>query len=324
MGFFRSVARPLLFALPPETSHRVASAALALPLPWRAISGAVDAPALRTDLSGIPLANPIGLAAGFDKDARMVRGLTRLGFGYIVIGTVSRESRGGNPKPRIVRSPAEGSLTNAMGIPNDGVEAVAARLAGRTVPTPVFASIADEEPDDVVAVYERLAPLVVACELNVSSPNSPWRHSGRDNAEHLRVVMGALSARRLGPLFVKLPPFRSEAERSEVLELARIAVDGGADGLTCANTWPVAEPRLSTGRGGLSGAPLRGHTPRMIEALRDGFPDLPINASGGIMGPADASACLEAGATTVQVYTGFIYGGPRLLRDLTTGISRVR
>jgi dihydroorotate dehydrogenase len=321
MGLYRSVVRPLAFVIPPEAAHHLVGAALAAPLPWRQIGGAVSGPGLRTDLAGIELSNPIGLAAGFDKNARMVAGLARLGFGYVVIGTVCRFPRTGNPAPRIVRTPAQGSLTNAMGIPNDGVEAVASRLRGRTFDAPVLASIADEEPEDVVAVYERLAPLVAACELNVSSPNSPWRHSGRDNVSHLRDVMAALGQSRKGPLFVKLPPFRSAEERESVLELATIAVDGGANGLTCANTWPVTEPRLSTGRGGLSGAPLSPHTPPMIEALRAVFPDVALNASGGIMGIRDARDCLEAGATTVQVYTGLIYGGPRLLRELTSGLA---
>jgi dihydroorotate dehydrogenase len=320
MGFFRSVVRPLAFTLPPETSHHMASVALRLPLPWRAISGVANSPDLRTEVAGISLSNPIGLAAGFDKNARMVGGLADLGFGYVVIGTVSRLAREGNAKPRVARTPAEGSLTNAMGIPNDGVEAIAARLEGRSFRSPVFASIADEEPDDVVAVYERLAPLVAACELNVSSPNSPWRHSGRDNVEHLRLAMAALGGAKTGPLFVKLPPFRSDEERAAVLGLARIAVDGGADGLTCANTWPVTDQRMSTGRGGLSGRPLSQHTPRMIEAVRVEFPGIAVNASGGIMSASDARACLDAGASTVQVYTGFIYEGPRLLRQLTSGL----
>lgn len=317
MGFYRSVARPLAFLLPPEASHRVAGLALRLPLPWRALGGVGAGSAL--DLAGLRVPGPVGLAAGYDKSATMLRGLTGLGFGYVVVGTVSRHPRAGNAKPRAARGPQPGSLVNAMGIPNDGAEAVAARIARRSWRTPVLASLADEEPDDVVETYRILAGIAAGFELNVSSPNSPWRHSGRDNAAHLREVLAALSEQRQaahGPMFVKLPPFRGTTERETVLQLAAIAADGGASGFTCANTHPIQDARMSTGRGGLSGAPLSAHTPGMIRALREAFPELPINASGGIMGPDDAIACLDAGATTVQVYTALIYEGPRILRRL--------
>lgn len=320
MGLYRTVARPVLFSMQPEASHRLAGSLLRLPLPWGLLGGAARDPRAETDLAGIPLANPVGLAAGFDKSATMLHGLTRLGLGYVVIGTVSRLPREGNPRPRVARTPSETSLTNAMGIPNDGVEAVAARLERARPRAPVLASLADEEADDVAAAYARLAGRVAGFELNVSSPNSPWRHSGRDNAAHLREVLRVLvdvRGSRDGPLFVKLPPFRNPDEERTVMELATIGAEGGAQGFTCANTHPVADPRMSTGRGGLSGRPLSAHTPRMVSALRQAFPDLAINASGGVMGPDDLRACLDAGATTVQIYTGLIYEGPRLVRALT-------
>jgi dihydroorotate dehydrogenase len=317
MGLYSAIGRPLMFALPPETAHRVASTALGLPLPWSAIGGALRDPRLATEVAGVAMRNPVGLAAGFDKNARMTRGLSRLGFGYVIVGTVSLRPREGNPKPRVARNPSERSLTNAMGIPNDGVEAVARRLEAGGFDAPVIASIADEEPEDVIAVYERLAPLVDGVELNVSSPNSPWRHSGRDNASHLRGVLSALEPRRRVPLWVKLPPFGSPEERSDVLGLARIAADGGADALTCSNTRPIRDQRMPTGGGGLSGAPLSEATPSIVEQVRAALPDMAINACGGILTPADARRCLEAGATTLQIYTALIYRGPRIVRDLT-------
>src|SRR5919201_379340 len=129
MGAYRSVAKPLLFALPPEAAHRVAHRLLGLPLPWERIGGAVHDPGLNVVMSGIELANPIGLAAGFDKTGRHVDALGRLGFGYVVAGTFTRRPRRGNPRPRIVRSPGRLAIVNVMGLPNPGAEAAARILA---------------------------------------------------------------------------------------------------------------------------------------------------------------------------------------------------
>ncbi|MFM7719487.1 MAG: dihydroorotate dehydrogenase, partial [Actinomycetota bacterium] len=185
---------------------------------------------------------------------------------------------------------------------------------------PRFASIADESRDDVVATFRLLAPHVDAVELNASCPNVTWGRD-RDNEAHLRDLLSALRERAV-PLFVKLPPFRTDVEREVVLALARIAQESGADGLTCSNTAPVDEPRLSVGRGGLSGAALAAMTPRIVEAVREATGGaLPINACGGIASVDAARACLGAGATTVQVYTGLLHEGPRLASRLARGLA---
>src|SRR5919201_520098 len=128
MGLYRAL-RPAVFAAPPEAAHRVAGALLELPLPWRRIGGAVDDPALHTNLAGIELRNPIGLAAGFDKRCRVLHSLGRLGFGYVVGGTITSRPRAGNPRPRIVRYPGRRAMVNSMGLPNPGPEAAAANMA---------------------------------------------------------------------------------------------------------------------------------------------------------------------------------------------------
>lgn len=318
MGLYRWLGRPLLFALPPEGAHSLAGAALRLPLPWRSIGGAADHPGLRTDLAGIRLRNPVGLAAGFDKSCRELGALGELGFGYVVGGTVTREPRRGNPRPRIVRLRERRSMVNSMGLPNDGAAAVAANLRRLEKTCPVLISLADEDVEDIVANHQLLGPLVDGFELNVSSPNSPYRRD-RDNEDHLRRTLAELMPRRQRPLFVKLPPFRTDFERDSVLALASIAADGGADGLTCSNTRPVAEPRLAAGKGGLSGRELFADTPRNVEEIRRAT-GLPINAGGGVFTSEDARACLEAGATTVQIYTSFIYEGPKIVQRITSGL----
>jgi dihydroorotate dehydrogenase len=319
MDLYRAV-RPALFALPPETAHRVAHVALGLPIPWERAGGAVADPSLRTTLAGIDLANPIGLAAGFDKTGGRMDALGRLGFGYVVGGTFTRAPRRGNRRPTIVRYVGGSSMANAMGLPNPGAEAAARTLGATPRTSPRFASIADEAVPHAVETHALLEPHVDAIELNVSCPNVSWGRD-RDNEAHLAELLSALRERRT-PLFVKLPPFRSDPERDAVLAVASVAIDGGADGLTCSNTRPVREPRLSTGEGGLSGQALFRDTPRIVEHVATATRgEVPINACGGIFSAADALACLNAGATTVQIYSALIFSGPRVVRALTSGLA---
>jgi len=317
-GWYGAVGRPAFFALRPEASHRVATALLALPLPWERIGGAARDPSIEVDLCGIRLPDPIGLAAGFDKACRHLDALGRLGFGFVVGGTITRAPRTGNPKPRIVRSPRRGAIVNSMGLPNPGAEAAAANLAGaRRTATPRFASVADEDLEAATETVELLAPHVDGFELNASSPNAPWRH----DPAHMSTLLSAFRGRTELPVLLKLPAFTSDRERATVLDLARAAVDAGAQGLVCSNTMPVEEPRLAAGRGGLSGAPLRELTPRIVSdvAAATGR-SVPIVACGGISTTDDVRACLDAGATAVQLYTGLIYRGPRIVGDLTRGL----
>jgi dihydroorotate dehydrogenase len=320
MGLYQAVARPLLFVLPPEAAHRVAHAVLGFPLPWEAIGAVPDDPRLRVSVAGLDLRNPVALAAGFDKECAHLDALGRLGFGYVVGGTVTRHPRPGNPKPRIVRYSARRSLANSMGLPNPGAEALARTL--RSVPRtgPRLVSVADEAVEDVVATHTMLEPLVDGVELNASCPNVSWGRD-RDNEAHLSSMLRGLNARRSTPLFVKLPPFGTDVEREVVLALAGIAVDRGADGLTCSNTRPVGEDRLGDGRGGLSGAALAADTPRIVREVRRATAgSVPINACGGISSAEEAVACLEAGAATIQLYTSLLYEGPRIVRAIIEGL----
>jgi dihydroorotate dehydrogenase len=313
-GWYGALVRPAFLALPPEASHTIATTLLSLPLPWERIGGADRDPTLRVDLCGVRLPNPVGLAAGFDKGCRHLDVLGRLGFGFVVGGTITRAPRAGNPKPRIVRSPRERAIVNAMGLPNPGAEVAAGNLARAPRTAPRLASVADEELPMAVETLELLAPHVDGFELNASSPNAPWRH----DPTHMGALLEAFAERTDVPVLVKLPPFTSDADRPTVLELARVAVDAGAGGLVCSNTIPVAEPRLAAGRGGLSGGPLTPLTPRIVSdvAAATGRA-VPIVACGGIFTAGDVRACLEAGAAAVQLYTGLIYRGPGVVGALT-------
>jgi dihydroorotate dehydrogenase len=321
MSFYRSVARPLLFALPPEASHLLAGWLLELPLPWERLGGGEPDPSLEVSLAGLRLSNPVALAAGFDKSGRHVDALGRLGFGYVVCGTFTRRPRAGHPKPRIVRYPRRMSMANAMGLPNPGARAAAAILARVRRTGPRVASIADQDLSDVLETHALLEPHVDAFELNASCPNVSWGRD-RDNEAHLTSLLLELGTRRSTPLLVKLPPFRTDVERDVVLALADIAQRAGADGLTVSNTLPVGDRRLSAGAGGLSGRALLNGTVANLRDVRTATGGaLPLNASGGVFTAADALACIEAGATTVQVYTGLVFEGPGIVGELTRGLS---
>jgi dihydroorotate dehydrogenase len=317
-GWYEAFGRRVFFALDPERSHRLALAMLALPLPWGRIGHAGPDPRLATSVAGVPLANPIGLASGFDKACERLGPLGALGFGYAVGGTVTLRPRAGNPRPRIARDPATRAIVNAMGLPNPGARAVAAALAKRPRTTSRWVSLADEGIEDACAALDLVAPVADAIELNASSPNAGWTH----RADHIGAVVAAMLPRADIPVFVKVPPFTTDEDRAGVLAIVEAAQQGGAAGLTASNTVPVADPRMSTGRGGLSGGPLTERTPGIVAALRDATGgSIPINACGGIFSAADARACLDAGAATVQVYTGLIYEGPAVAGRILAGLG---
>jgi dihydroorotate dehydrogenase len=213
-------------------------------------------------------------------------------------------------------------MVNAMGLPNPGAEVAARNLSRQPVgPAPRFVSLADEALQDAVVALDLLAPLADGIELNASCPNVSWGRD-RDNEAHLRELVTAFVARTPRPVFVKLPRFASDTERDVVLALARIARDAGAAGLTCSNTMAVADRRVSAGVGGLSGRALWPGTTAIVSAVRAAIgSELPVNACGGVVTAADALACIEAGATTIQLYTGLIYEGPGVVGRLASGLA---
>jgi dihydroorotate dehydrogenase len=320
MDVYRSVLRPLLFQVSAERAHGLAAFALRQPAPWRLIGSTPRDPRLETHVADLHFANPVGLAAGFDKNLRFLDALGALGFGYVVGGSVTAQPRSGNPRPRIGRYPERESLVNAMGLPNRGA-AAAKRSLGKMLRTaPYLVSVWGEREDDVWAAFEAVAPQADGIELNVSCPNV---RSGRDldTEALLRAVLPRMRRTPRKPLFVKIPPYSGEVEREAVLRLVRIAEEEGVDGITASNTFPIPSPEMSIGSGGLSG---RAVFPDTVRIVRDIYQltggRLAINACGGIFTAADAIQCMRAGARTVQVYTGLVYEGPRIVRRITLGL----
>ncbi len=328
---YRRLARPLLFRLPAEAAQKIAEDALLVTPAWKALPRAsrADDRRLRSTWCGMEVRNPVGLAAGFDKDCRVLPSLATWGFGYLVAGTVTLDPRGGNPQPRLFRDPDEESLTNALGFPGRGLAAAARKLArvrGRTDGVPVAASISGTSIHEVIACQRMLEPLVDAVEVNISSPNTAGLRVFHEPAE-LAELLGGLNEGRAKPLAVKLPPYPAgDGPGCEsVLALARVCRDAGVDGLTAANSRPVADSRLAVGRGGLSGRPIY---ERMLDLVRDLRGELGtgigINACGGIFTGSHAQDALDAGADTVQVYTGLVYRGPSAVRRIKAEVLDVR
>ena len=342
--------RPLLFSLPAETAHTVATGAMDAALGTRAAREAaravlgVDDPALAVTRWGIRFPNPVGLAAGFDKSGAYFNALGALGFGSIEIGTVTALAQPGNPRPRLFRLPGDGALLNRLGFNNPGAEAVARRLA-RTPVEPVLginlgkskATPLEEATADYLRSLELLEPYARYLVVNVSSPNTPGLRTLQD-AGPLRELLRALRSRAgelaaargeaARPLLLKIAPDLSDAQVVEVVGIAR---EEGIAGLIATNTTVSREglrtPRPEVealGAGGVSGRPLRERALEVVGLVwRETRGELPTVGVGGIFDARDAWERIRAGASLVQLYTGFVYGGPAVVRNVNRGLLRL-
>lgn len=333
------VLGPLLRALPPETSHRLAIRALStekMPAA-RPARKAI----LQTEVCGLGFENPIGLAAGFDKNGEAIGPLLQLGFAFVEIGTVTPRAQAGNPRPRLFRLRRERAVINRLGFNSEGAEAVAERVgafrrkgaAGGAVGINIGANRDSADPvADYGTAAEVLGPLADYVAVNVSSPNTPGLRDLQEEDALAHIVSGvraglARGARRAGdadrPVFVKLSPDRSERD---LATSARAAARAGASGLIATNT-TAERPHGLRGRhrrerGGLSGPPLFETSTRAIAiAYRATGGTLPIVGAGGIDGADAAYAKIRAGASLVQLYTGLIYRGPALPAEIARGLA---
>src|SRR6266567_3059667 len=297
-------------------------------------------PVLRVRALGLSFPGPVGLAAGFDKDARATRGLAALGFGFVEVGTVTARAQPGNPRPRMFRLTADRALVNRMGFNNSGAAAAAARLRGRARGPVVGVNVGktraapdEEAAADYAASARAVAEVADYVVVNVSSPNTPGLRD-LQAADRLRPVLVAVraaldgaSAGRRVPLLVKIAPDLADADVDVVADLA---LELGLDGIIATNTTvsraglasPAAEV-AAAGAGGLSGPPLRARALAVLTRLRARAGDrLVLIAAGGIETPDDAWERLRAGATLVQAYTGFVYGCPLWPRRMHAGLAQ--
>ena len=335
-GFlYKKLLRPALFRLDPERIHHIAMAGLRglASLPWHPHPD----PRLAREVFGIRFPNPIGLAAGFDKNCVVLPAWEKLGFGFVEAGTVTAAGQPGNPRPRIFRLPAQQALINRMGFNNDGAEAIAARLArlrasGRWPSVPIGLNIGktkitpiEEAAADYLSSFEKLFPFADYFVLNVSSPNTPGLRALQDR-EALDQLLGVIQRRnrelspasRLRPVLLKIAP---DLEFSQIEEIIGLVEQHGLAGIVATNTSldhssvPEAFPR----EGGLSGLPLRARSTEIVRFIAS-LSSRPIIAVGGIHDAASALEKFDAGAALVQLYTGFIYEGPSLIHEIASAL----
>jgi dihydroorotate dehydrogenase len=333
---YHSLVRPILFRLPPETAHELALHSLSL-LPAKLITK--RAPSLPITRFGLSFSNPVGLAAGFDKNGIALHGLAALGFGFIEAGTVTYHPQPGNPRPRLFRLREDQALINRAGFNNEGAAAFARRVQEHRADCVLGVSIGkskitplEEATEDYLASFELVHKVADYIAVNVSSPNTPQLRE-LQQSQQLSALLAALQARRRElqkkvPLLVKLSP---DLERRDLETIAEVIEQSQVDGIIATNT-TVSRDNLLTdaqrvaacGDGGLSGRPLRSRSTRMIAELYELTRGrIPLIGVGGIFNAEDAWEKIGAGASLVQLYTGFIYQGPNIAREINEGLAKI-
>ncbi len=325
-----SLLRPALFALDPEAAHDLTLRALRTA--GRVLPVGAAAPSEPVEVMGIRFPNRIGLAAGLDKNGAAIDGLARLGFGFLEIGTVTPRAQPGNPRPRLFRIPSAQAIINRMGFNNEGVDALIANVTasrytgvlginiGKNFDTPI-----ERAADDYLACLDKVYPHAAYVTVNISSPNTQNLRQ-LQGADELDALLGRLKARqreladghgRYVPLALKIAP---DLDHEQIVAIAGLLRRHHIDGVIATNTTISRERVLGLPRaneqGGLSGAPVFDASTAVVRRLSELLAgEVPIIAAGGVMRADDARAKLEAGAQLVQLYTGLIYRGPRLVRE---------
>lgn len=345
---YRSLVRPLLFRLSPETAHEFALHSLSQLPPLvvtKLVGGYESGPALGVKSFGLSFRNPVGLAAGFDKDGVALNALAALGFGFIEAGTVTFHAQPGNPRPRLFRLPEDKALINRAGFNNAGAAAFVKRVQANRPNCVLGVSIGkskitplEQANEDYLASFQLVYKVADYVAVNVSSPNTPQLRE-LQQSEQLSSLLKALQTRNLElqqthqraqplPLLVKLSPDLSPAQLETIVDvLVRLHVDG----IIATNTTIAREPLLADraqiaalGEGGLSGAPLRAKSTEIVAQLyRLTSGKVPIIGVGGIFTAEDAWEKISAGASLVQLYTGFIYRGPGIAHEINQGLERI-
>jgi dihydroorotate dehydrogenase len=332
---YRRIARPLFFAMPPEFVHHLSLFAMTrTPLAAMMEPFATGKyPALEKKVFGLTFPNPIGLAAGFDKNAEGVTVWPRLGFGFMELGTITPRPQPGNPQPRIFRLPAQQGLINRLGFPNAGMDEVARRLekikaSGLWPRVPVGMNIGknketplEEAGRDYLACFRRTRDLADYFVVNVSSPNTPGLRQ-LQQGDFLDSILGPLrdeDPQASRPLLIKIAPDLAEEDLANIVvavEKYRLA------GIVATNTTVDKTGLPLQEQGGVSGRPLMSRSTEIIRALhRLTGGRVPIIGVGGIFNAADAKEKLAAGATLLQLYTGLVYEGPCVVRKICEGLS---
>lgn len=329
MSLLEQAGLRLLHRFDPETAHGMALTALRLGLAPSA--GTVTSPRLHTTLAGMTLANPIGLAAGFDKNATALRPLSRAGFGFIEVGAATPRPQPGNPKPRLFRLTEDRAVINRFGFNNDGMHAIAARLADRPRDAVIGLNLgankdSENRAGDFATVLATCAAHLDFATVNVSSPNTEKLRDLQGKEALAALLAGVMETRnsleRPIPIFLKIAPDLTDAE---IADVAEVALTSGIDGLIATNTTLDRDGLTSPHRdekGGLSGRPLFEKSTRVLAQLyRATEARLPIIGVGGIATADDAYAKIRAGASAVQLYSALTYEGLSLVPRMAKGLD---
>ncbi len=331
MNLIEKIALGALHKIDPERAHGLALMAMkagVVPMP-----GVVTSDRLKTKFCGMEMQNPVGLAAGYDKNATVVDALTQAGFGFVEVGAVTPRPQSGNPKPRLFRLTEDQAVINRFGFNNEGMEAAAARLTRRSHrrPVPVGLNLgankdSDDRAADYVRVFETCSPHVDFATVNVSSPNTE-KLRDLQGADALRGLLSGVLDVRAGqdkytPVFLKIAPDLTDAELAEV---ASVAQEVDVDAIIATNTTLSRDDlksRFKTEAGGLSGAPLFERSTRVLarlSELTDG--KMPLIGVGGIASAEDAYQKIRAGASVVQLYSALVYKGLSLVEQIALGLD---
>lgn len=341
---YKLLIKPIFFLFSPETIHHIVFAMIKfgarIPLKmwtWKKIYTISDE-RLKIQVFGLTFDNPVGLAAGFDKDALLYNELAAFGFGFIEIGTLTPKGQAGNPKPRLFRLPQDEALINRMGFNNGGVEEAVERLKKRSTKIMIGGNIGknkvtpnEEATRDYEISFEALFPYVDYFVVNVSSPNTPGLRELQDKEPLTKLLMRLqeLNAEKVKrkPILLKIAPDLTDVQLDDIIAIVQ---DSKIDGVIATNT-TIDRSSLTTdkkaveaiGNGGLSGKPVKERSTEVIRYLSEkSNKAFPIIGVGGIHSAEDALEKLEAGASLVQVYTGFIYEGPGLIKRINTAILK--
>lgn len=328
LPLLQSLSRDALLRMDPEIAHGATISALRLGLAPQ--QEHPDPPELKTSLVGLDLANPVGMAAGFDKNAEVPVPLARMGFGMVEVGTLTPRAQVGNPKPRLFRVPEAEGVINRMGFNNEGHDAAFARLKGLHVPGALGVNIgANKDSDDFVADYVkgvlRFAEVADYLTVNISSPNTPGLRNLQGDEALRRLLGEVLHARGKAsvrvPVLLKLAPDLDEAALDGI---AGVIAATDLDGLIVSNTTigrdPVMGLENATQTGGLSGKPLFLLSTQKLAQVRQRVGNLPIIGVGGIHSPETALEKFEAGANAIQLYSALVFGGLDLLERIKRGL----
>lgn len=341
---YKNLIKPFLFLLDPEKAHHFSVSSfrviLKIPILAQIVKAmlAYEHPKLEKELWGIRFPNPIGLAAGFDKDGKYFNTMASLGFGFIEIGTVTPKPQDGNPKKRLFRLPADSALINRMGFNNEGVDTMAKRLKsvdrkqlivggniGKNKVTPN-----ENATEDYVYAFEALYPHVDYFVVNVSSPNTPGLRELQDKEPLTKLLQTLMTLRdkksQWKPVCLKIAPDLSDQQLEDIFDIIRAVK---LDGIIATNTTidrtglQTSDQKLAEiGAGGLSGAPLSNVSSEVVRKIRSNNKEIPIIGVGGISSPEDAYKMLNAGADLIQIYTGLVYQGPAFVKNIKKYIVR--